>query len=759
MRLSERLHNALFALFLLAMLGYGVAFAAQMLSQFDIVNLVRDVNRDDAFYYFEIASNMVEGQFSTFDGGITRTNGYHPLWLWLITPFYWFLDKEAALFAIKAFEILLIAGAAMLVAGTARLARLPWILLVALLPALYQIRALYLGMEAAIGLFMLALFTLALVLYGRDAARWRRLLAAVAFALPWARLEYVAISLAGTGALLLLEWSWRERRRGELKFTLPNLRTFVPMFGAIAGILTYMAYNQLVFGGPVPVSGATKRAWSQYLWQETGGFDLLQNLREMMALPVFDDELLVAAGIIVGAALLWWWLRREDRLLLLFVAGVASLAAGHLAKFAQMTLSVHPDDELPLWHFAPAYLMMALAAPLAGWVALVVMRHVLTPRSLRAGKWLGAGVLVLGIALAGRNAGFPVPFRMININVDDLSNVWRISNYMGILTMNRVLPEGSIVGSWDAGAIGYFSEFPVVNLDGLVNDYEYLWKYAGQGQYGGGVYSQRERYAQTLHETFGIHWYTNFWPDDELHQFEDMLYEGRATYTGYGEPERSFKLWAAGSAGAAAPGAIWERMTIHFDTLERGVGVVVDGRLAQAFARECESGDWLLWRWTQGGEERSAGDKWTRTQAGLCVAGRILPPGAGPEVSAETLGREALLAALVGDAAPAIAADFEVWLAEGQLVYRREDCAVEDVDATFFLHIVPLDVGDLPEWRQQFGFDNLDFRFERYGTQTGETCLVVAPLPAYGIAEIRTGQYVARDEGYDNLWKGTIRPA
>ena len=173
MRLSERLHNALFALFLLAMLGYGVAFAAHMLSQFDIINLVRDVNQDDSFYYFEIASNMAEGQFSTFDGGITRTNGYHPLWLWLITPFYWFLDKEAALFAIKALEILLIAGAAMLVAGAARLARLPWILLLGLLPALYQVRALYLGLEAAIGLFMLALFTLALVLYGRDAARWR----------------------------------------------------------------------------------------------------------------------------------------------------------------------------------------------------------------------------------------------------------------------------------------------------------------------------------------------------------------------------------------------------------------------------------------------------------------------------------------------------------------------------------------------------------------------------------------------------------
>ena len=35
---------------------------------------------DDAFYYFKIASHIVAGEGSTFDG-IARTNGYHPLWM------------------------------------------------------------------------------------------------------------------------------------------------------------------------------------------------------------------------------------------------------------------------------------------------------------------------------------------------------------------------------------------------------------------------------------------------------------------------------------------------------------------------------------------------------------------------------------------------------------------------------------------------------------------------------------------------------
>ena len=104
-----------FALFICALLAYAAAFAWHMLITFDLVNLIRDANYDDSFYYFQIAYNLAQGKFSTFDG-ITQTNGYHPVWLLLITPFYWIFDKETALFGIKAFEIALIAGGAALIA-------------------------------------------------------------------------------------------------------------------------------------------------------------------------------------------------------------------------------------------------------------------------------------------------------------------------------------------------------------------------------------------------------------------------------------------------------------------------------------------------------------------------------------------------------------------------------------------------------------------------------------------------------------------
>ena len=296
-----------------------------MLARFDLINLIRDVSTDDAFYYFRIARNLAEGKFSTFDGGITRTNGYHPLWLFLITPFHWAFDREAALFAIKAFEIMLVAGGVALVTAAARLARLPWVLMFAALPMLYQQHRLLLGMEAAAALFMLGLFILSVCLFAQSPARWKWPLAAVAFALPWVRLEYVAISLAATAALCLIEWARRESpspspveaeeglgtpERG-LACSMLAMHTVAPLLGAVAGILVYFAYNGIVFGGVTPVSGATKLMWSQRLWEQEGGYRFVQNFRDVLQIPAFGYELLVALEICAYVVLVWCFTRRS----------------------------------------------------------------------------------------------------------------------------------------------------------------------------------------------------------------------------------------------------------------------------------------------------------------------------------------------------------------------------------------------------------------------------------------------------------------
>ncbi len=100
---------------------------------------------------------------------------------------------------------------------------------------------------------------------------------------------------------------------------------------------------------------------------------------------------------------------------------------------------------------------------------------------------------------------------------------------------------------------------------------------------------------------------------------------------------------------------------------------------------------------------------------------------------------------------PAIRAFFDLYLVDDTLVYIREQCSDEDAEARFFLHIVPTRHADLPEHRQQHGFDNLDFSFTRHGHgwDLDGRCVVTRDLPEYDISSIRTGQFVS---GSGQLW-------
>ena len=775
--LSASWHNALFGLFLGGLLAYGAAFAWYMLDRFDLINLLRDVSTDDSFYYFQIAHNLAEGKFSTFDGGLTRTNGYHPLWLLLITPFYWIFDKEAALFGIKAFEIMLVAGGVALVAAAARLARLPWVLLFAALPMLYHIPFMIAGLEAAAALFMLGLFMLTVCLFARSPVRWQWPLAAVAFALPWVRLEYIAISLAATAALCLVEWSWQDRPSGAplgaRARSVLSVKAVVPFLAAGAGILVYFAYNGLVFGGIVPVSGATKAAWSQAWWEQEGGYSLAQNFREVLQIPVFDYELRVALEVCAYVLLLWWLARRsrsrQDWLLLAFLVGVAGLAVGHLAKFAQTVLTVHPNWGSDPWYFVPAYLLKTLIIPVRCYVAIHFIRRFLDPKSPQAANLLSMGLVVVGTAFLFTRADFAGPFQFVDRLGESTRLKMKVTSYMGVQVMNRVLPEDSVVGSWDAGVIGYFSRFPVVNLDGLANSYDYLR-------------AKREGTEATFYQRYGITWFASvkFLPEGtEVHVLpavRDYLVRRRLKRSSAGATlfegspylhrrknvphKRQFRLLTTElpemAGGLNRSEWFWQRMAPHFDRRSDGVGLIVDGRMAQAFVRDCTPDELAVWSWT-GAVDEPVAKAWTQTQTGLCVDGRVLPHNALPPVRVETMPLGDYVARLVGDRPPAIRSDWDVYLIENSLIYKKEQCSPQDAAPPFFLHLDPVDMNDLPDYRKRYGFDNLDFNFDERAAIFDVKCLAEVPLPEYAISAIRTGQYVPVDGGYNHLWEGKIR--
>ena len=99
---------------------------------------------------------------------------------------------------------------------------------------------------------------------------------------------------------------------------------------------------------------------------------------------------------------------------------------------------------------------------------------------------------------------------------------------------------------------------------------------------------------------------------------------------------------------------------------------------------------------------------------------------------------------------PAARSVFDIYTGENTVTYLKSPCGAADVQAQFFLHVVPEDVEDLPADRRQYGFDNLDFHYTGGAALAfGGRCIAKRPLPDYPIVRIRTGQFTP-DDG--NIW-------
>ena len=101
-----------------------------------------------------------------------------------------------------------------------------------------------------------------------------------------------------------------------------------------------------------------------------------------------------------------------------------------------------------------------------------------------------------------------------------------------------------------------------------------------------------------------------------------------------------------------------------------------------------------------------------------------------------------------------IASVFDVYLDGNRLLYVKEECRPADMNARFFLHVIPVDESDLPERRRRSGFNNRDFGAD-YWELDDRRCVVQKKLPAYPIRQIRTGQFVKDAQGdFVHLWEG-----
>ena len=102
---------------------------------------------------------------------------------------------------------------------------------------------------------------------------------------------------------------------------------------------------------------------------------------------------------------------------------------------------------------------------------------------------------------------------------------------------------------------------------------------------------------------------------------------------------------------------------------------------------------------------------------------------------------------------PVIHSNFDIYLDDSRMIYVKDSCDADDRNTPFYLHVFPTDENNLPNDREESGFDNLDFELMQKGGESDGACFAVVVLPEYDIANVRTGQFV-RGEG--EVWEASI---
>lgn len=215
----------------------------------------------DAFYYLDITRNSAGRQGFTFDG-VHQTNGFHPLWQWLLSFSRWlglinFADASVAAVHVYFLDITLLSlGACLLTWFAARQLRskplallvtapgLIWFVATPITPGYLATWSYANGMESALSLCMM-MFAL-LLWRGENSSATREVCFSFALGLAvLARLDDVFFfaAIAGWGLLI---------RRLSVR------RILLWVTPAASLILAYLLYNRLHIGAFLPLSGVAK---------------------------------------------------------------------------------------------------------------------------------------------------------------------------------------------------------------------------------------------------------------------------------------------------------------------------------------------------------------------------------------------------------------------------------------------------------------------------------------------------------------------
>lgn len=465
---------------------------------------------DDAYYYFQIARNVAHGRNVTFDGE-TVTNGFHPLWLVLITPVYGFVDGDA-----MPVHVILTIGA-ILGTGTAVLAYAVVARLTAngvagvFAAAFYALHPATVadsvnGVESALVVFM---FALAVLLFlDSEARRGAPSLArsatfgAVSGLTVLARTDLIFVVPPMIGYLVLCS-EGADRRERALIMVAAFAATLVPWcIWTLAANGTVVQISGLAGAYPERYAYLAEHgdSWSGQIGHGVGL--VREALFDNLIRQYFVQRDASVAPLVVAAAIVTTLMATvpfgearpsaQHRLILIGVVSSGVIAA--LLYHAGLRWHVRG------WYFAPTAFLAALWLGLAvdyGSRAAAAAVSRMRDRTGNVASALARAAVYAAVAIVLIRVYNPLnPQRWLFFPAVQ-SNLLESARWLDTNTS----PDARI-GSPNAGIIGYFSHRTVVNLDGVVNaDAFYAIKECRSAQY---VREKRLDYLADLPRALGL---------------------------------------------------------------------------------------------------------------------------------------------------------------------------------------------------------------------------------------------------------------
>lgn len=438
LRDSSRLRRLL-AHFLVFALGFRTVWA--VLRAFHSSLNWMDLVQDDFFYYVKVAENIAAGHGSTFNGVVT-TNGYHPLWLWV-------LSGAIRLGGNRAIPILLgftLGFATLVTFFFARLllqkSGIEYLLATALsvFASIFAFHVYCYGMEvslavpAMLGLMVYLQSNPCFTANGKCTHRSGFLVGLLSSIMVLARLDTIIFAIL-IAVFVLVQAELRRRI------------TYIFVLGLAAGLLPLIAYffsNRLAFGVWMPISGMAKQlkldhGFTSLAWRSFDGLGPIQ---------------LTALSLIFTALIAFPFVSQR----LKPIERSLMLAALVFPFVYTTTLSWLSDWTMWVWY------MYTYRTALIG--ALVILFCIRQVRATFTDS-LPLVLLVLIAFVALKKVS--VPFQQAGM-VQVAREIKKFSEiHPGIYAMGD-----------RSGSVGYILQYPLIQTEGLVMDKNFLKLIANQ---------------------------------------------------------------------------------------------------------------------------------------------------------------------------------------------------------------------------------------------------------------------------------------